>query len=175
MKISQLVKSERNNPELTSQLDIAELLESVEQVDEEYFHNCSLAEISREIIQVLRSQNPIIMENMIPLFCEKLVDFRYIGRVYQLKMGRILRWIPINKLANEWSGESSVEEEPSIKGMLKYGGSLVKVVFSDTGPQLLLRAYHGFMQIKMNEHLIFQRLSDDEKIVMACRNLLEVP
>jgi hypothetical protein len=173
MRISQLVKSERNNPALESQLNIAELLESAEQVDKEFYEKYSLAGISKEIVEVLRDHNPIIKENMIPLFCEKLVDYRYIDRVYQLKNGRTLRWIPINKLTAEWTGESQIDgEEPSIKGMLKYGGSLVKVIFSDTGPHLLLRAHYGFIQIKMNDILLFQRLSDDEKIVMACSDLL---
>jgi hypothetical protein len=167
--LKQLVKEERKNILLLGEeLDIDELLQSVQDVDTEYYENCSLADISREIVFAIRHYGrDLIPEEVIPRLCEKLIDYRYIEKIYQLKFGRTIRWIPLNKLERPRE-----DEEPSIKGFLKYGGVLVKVVFNDLGTNLLLRTHFGFVQLKMNEVLVFQELSDDEKIVMGCRNLL---
>jgi len=174
MRLSQLVKHEKNNPDLESKLNISEILESVQNIDTD---ETSLASITREIIDVLRIHAP---EPIIPLLCEKLIEYRYIERVYQLKFSRQICWISLgdlDKKNEEYKDADDTEEsqeikEPSIKRLIKYGGVFVKIIFTDLGTNLLIRTRNGFIQVKMNNNLIFQRLSDDEKIVMGCRDLL---
>jgi hypothetical protein len=177
MKISRLVKDERQNPDLESQINIRELLESVEIEEVE---EISLADITRENITVVREY---AHSSIIPLLCKKLIDFRYIDKIYQLKFGRTLRWIPIKGLVENYDEHldqnqdqdqaQDQENSPTINGLVKYGGVLVKILFVESGTNLLIRSRLGFNQIKMSDNLVFQRLSDDEKIVMGCRNLLQ--
>lgn len=180
MKLSRLVKDERQNPDLESRINIKEILESV---DIEEVEQISLADITRENITVVRQY---AQPSIIPLLCEKLIDFRYIDKIYQLKFGRTLRWIPLKGLNQDQAHEDHEDEnqdedhdhqhqenKPSINGLVKYGGALVKILFVESGTNLLIRSRLGFVQIKMNDNLVFQRLSDDEKIVMGCRDLLQ--
>jgi hypothetical protein len=167
MRLSTIVKSEKKNPDLQSQLNIAELLQSVNHPEELESGEQSLSDISKEIVDVLREY---VDNNIVSLLCEKLIDYKYIDKVYQLKFGRVLRWMPIEGLQDSFDRGEDVE--PSTKGMMKTGGVLVKVIFNDSGTNLLLRHYNRFSQIRMNENLIFQRLSHDEKIVMGCRDLI---
>jgi hypothetical protein len=164
MKLSTIVKSEKNNPDLQSQLNITELLESARSTNL-YYHEQSLSDVSKEIVDILRKYTN---SSIVSLLCEKLIDYKYIDKVYQLKFGSFLRWIPFKLL----SLSNSSEETPSIKNMIKQGGLLVKIIFTESGTNLLIRHLNRFSQIKMNEHLIFQRLSDDEKLVMGCRDLI---
>jgi len=168
--LKQLVKEERKNISLLGEeLDVDELLRSVHDVDTEYYEQCSLADISREMVFAIRQYGRgRIPEEVIPTLCKKLIDYRYIEKIYQLKYGRTIRWIPLDKLE-----PPREDEEPSVKGILKYGGVLIKVIFNDVGTNLLLRTRFGFLQLKMNEILVFQQLSDDEKIVMGCRNIVD--
>jgi hypothetical protein len=163
MKLSQLIKEEKRNTHFN--LDIQGILASVENIDEE---EISLATITREIVNILRIHAP---EPILPLLCEKLIDYRYIERVYQLKFSRRICWIALEALGQ--LEEDGIQDPPSIKGLIKYGGILVKVAFTDSGTNLLVKLRFGFLQIKMNEHLVFQHLSDDEKIIMGCRDLLD--
>lgn len=82
---------------------------------------------------------------------KKLQDYRYIDELPELIEGRYIRWINLDDTSN-------------LK--LTTGGILCEIKVNDFITLVLKNNMNRFFQINLDENLIFQRLSDQEKIIL---------
>ena len=145
-----LFEEAKNDSELQSTINIEELLEHAENVDNDYIGDHSLKTISEEIVQVLKSEN-ISIENLYK-YCNSLLHYRFIDEVYHIHKGKHIRWIRNKKLTN--------------------GGIVVDIKFTDLGTQILCKTKNRFIQYKFDECITFQKLSDDELLILQLKDSL---
>ena len=82
---------------------------------------------------------------------KKLQDYRYIDELPELIEGRYLRWINLDDINN-------------IK--LTTGGILCEIKVDNSIILVLKNNMNRFFQIIFDENLVFQRLSDQEKVIL---------
>ena len=145
---NEILKDAYNDPNLQSTININELLEHAENVDNDYLGDHSLTTINKEIIQVLKNKN---VEN-IHKYCKTLFNYRLIDDVYHIHKGKHVRWIRNKNLTN--------------------GGIVVDIKFTDNGTQILCKTKNRFLQYKFDECISFQKLTEDELIVLQSRDCI---
>ena len=82
----------------------------------------------------------------------KLIDYVYVDDLDDIKIGSYIRWI-------------NIKDPNNIK--LTNGGLLCEIKYLDDGCHLVLKNnFNKMMQINMEYNLIFQKLSNQEKIIL---------
>ena len=72
--MNHLINQEKNNPELQNTLDIQTILESAENVDNNYIGDHSLKTISKEVYDTIKEQN--IETDIVYKYCTSLLAAR---------------------------------------------------------------------------------------------------
>ena len=85
------------------------------------------------------------------ILLKKLEDYKYIDEFPDLQIGRYIRWINLNNHEN-------------IK--LTTGGILCDIKMDDSITLVFKNNMNRFFQINMDEALVFQRLSEQERIIL---------
>ena len=93
----------------------------------------------------------------------KLGDYRYVEELQDIQHGAFIRYIPLtsknNRNRNEGSGDDII---------LKNGGFICDIKILGSGVQLLCRNhFRKIFQLKLDEVLIFQKLSNQEEIILS--------
>jgi len=88
---------------------------------------------------------------------KKLKDYQYIDEYPQLTEGRYIRWINLKNPEN-------------IK--LTNGGILCEIKIKDSILLIMKNKNNHFFQINMDENLVFQRLTNQEKIILYAIDLI---
>lgn len=84
---------------------------------------------------------------------KKLKDYRYVDEIADLKFGSYIRYISICDPENM---------------ILAKGGVLCDIIINDEGVNLTFKNFiHQHFQIKMQECLLFQKLSNEEKVLLS--------
>jgi hypothetical protein len=110
--------------------------------------NEKIKKIKIEILKELSLSRAQMLEYM-----EKLKQYRYIDEMNELKYGSFIRWIPI----------SDPDNLP-----LKQGGIFCDLKITDKGVYVLCKSFgHRHYQFKMDESLIFQKLTDQEQVLLS--------
>lgn len=109
-------------------------------------------EKKREIIGELELSKTISKDLL-----KKLEDYRYIDEMPDLQIGRYIRWI-------------NLTNPDKIK--LTNGGILCEIKIEDAVILVLKNSMNRFFQINMNENLVFQRLSEQERIILYAIDLV---
>ena len=137
------------DPRLLSQLDVNEILNVIDNDNNSYLDNKSLENINNEIFEIINNLNVDIESKQ--LFCSKLINYRFVDELHELHKGKHVRWIRHNtKTIN-----------------LTNGGIVVNIKFLDNGTQILVKnSGNKFIQIKFDECFIFQKLSNEEQLVL---------
>jgi hypothetical protein len=146
--MNQLIENERNNPELQSTIDVKTILESAENVDNNYIGDHSLSTISKEVVEILQQEN--IETESLYKYCESLLHYRLIEQIYHIHKGKHIRWIRNKKLTN--------------------GGIVVDVKFLDTGTHILCKNQNRFIQYKFDDCITFQKLTTDELLILQIKD-----
>ena len=146
--MNQLIENERNNPELQSTIDVKTILESAENVDNNYIGDHSLSTISKEVVEILHQEN--IETGSLYKYCESLLHYRLIEQIYHIHKGKHIRWIRNKKLTN--------------------GGIVVDVKFLDTGTHILCKNQNRFIQYKFDDCITFQKLTTDELLILQIKD-----
>jgi hypothetical protein len=90
----------------------------------------------------------------------RLTEYRYVDEINCLQEGRYIRWIPLNV------------ETAEIK--LTKGAFLVRTTLNDNGVILICRnVRRQSVVVKFDNVLIFQKLSDQEQILIKALTLLD--
>jgi hypothetical protein len=87
----------------------------------------------------------------------KLKNYRYIDEISDIVSGNYCRWINLN---NE-----------EIK--LQNGGFIGSINISENGPLLCIKTFQKFININANNILLFQKINDEEKILMQVIKYIE--
>ncbi len=109
-------------------------------------------EKKREIIGELELSNLATKDLL-----KKLEDYRYIDEMPDLQVGRYIRWI-------------NLTNPEQIK--LTNGGILCEIKIEDAVILVLKNSMNRFFQINMDVNLIFQRLSEQERIILYAIDLV---
>jgi hypothetical protein len=87
---------------------------------------------------------------------DKLNGYRYVDEMSDLKYGTYLRWIPMN--------------ESSTRIHLTRGAIFCEMKINDNGVVIICKN-HGFnsrhFQLKLDDNIIFQKLTDQEKVLLS--------
>ena len=148
--MDQLIEYAKNHPELQSEINIQTILESAENVDNNYIGEHSLKTISKEVIDTLQSKN--IENEIIYKYSNSLLHYRLIEHVYHIHKGKHIRWLRNNKLTN--------------------GGIVVDVKFLDNGTHILCKNKNRFIQYKFDDCITFQKLTADELLILQIKDTL---
>lgn len=131
-------------------MDVPKLLKALDNEDNESllnFTSLKIKEMNLGVLKELHLKNEVLIDYM-----NKLNVYKYIDEMNELKYGNYLRWIPLTNPANL---------------PLKRGGILCDMKVRDDGVHIICKGFmNKYFQFKMDECLIFQKLSEQEMILL---------
>ena len=137
-------------------LDENELKKALENENNESIINLTISEIKSEkndILQKLQFGKEDLKKNL-----KKLKEYRYINNINDLNYGCYIRWINLKNIEN-------------LK--LTNGGFICDIKIND-GIEILCRNnFNKLFQLRFDENLIFQKLTEQEKIILNVINNLK--
>ena len=119
--------------------------------------------INTNIQEIKQKKNEILQElglkrEDLKSYHKKLSGYMYIDNIKDLKYGRNLRWINLNKI-------------DAIK--ITNGAVLCDIKIHDKGLALVLKGYtHNYITLYLNENIIFQKLNSEEEIILKAVDYL---
>ena len=85
-------------------------------------------------------------------FLKKLKEYKYVDEINDLKYGSFIRWIPLTDPTNM---------------VFHHAGMICEVKFTDSETIITCKNFmHRHYTIKLDECLIFQKFTNDEKILI---------
>jgi hypothetical protein len=123
----------------------------------------NLSIINTNIQDIKKKKNDILQQlglerDNLKTFHTKLKGYRYIDTIKEFKYGSVIRWINLNKL-----------DEIKLQG----AAFLSDIKIHDKGIALILRAFGGrYFTIYFNENLIFQKINNEEEVLLKAINYL---
>jgi hypothetical protein len=132
-------------------------------IDEEYLINALNNDNNESIIKltsqkIKTAKNDILQKLQLPKnklkeFHNKLKEYRYVDEIKDINYGCFLRWINLKNIDD-------------VK--LTNGGYLCDIQINDTGVGIICKnIFNRHFYINMNEILLFQKLTDQEKILLS--------
>jgi len=152
MDIQEIFENAKKDPSLFSSINMDELLDKIENETNDYLENKTLSDISKTIFEVL-SENDI---ELIEKYCDKLIGYRYVDKICELRIGIYCRWIKngTNTLAN--------------------GGIIVNIKIGEDHVQIVCKTANGkFISIKFDECVIFQKLTMEEQLILMSYDFIQ--
>ena len=122
--------------------------------------NASIVELTSEKIK--KHKDTILKELMLPMekkqvFLKKLRDYRYCTDLKDIQFGFYIRWIPLKDPDNLY---------------LTNGGVICDIKIVNDQLHVLCKNAGRVFQIKFDENIIFQKISDQEKIILTALDYL---
>jgi len=132
-------------------MDTSKLLKALENEENEGLFNFTSAKLKEMNFNVLKEIH--LPKQVLIDYMDKLKIYKYIDEMNELKYGAYLRWIPLTDPNNL---------------QLKKGGILCDIKVTDTGIVVVCKGFaNNHFQLKMDENLIFQKLSDQELVLLS--------
>ena len=132
-------------------MDVEQLLKALDNDENEHLINMTsekLNNMKREILTEIQLSPQEVAEYM-----QKLKEYKYIDEMNHIRHGSFIRWIPISDPENIH---------------LTSGGIICDIKIADTGVHLVCKNFaKKHYQIKMDECLVFQKLSGQEQVLLA--------
>ena len=131
-------------------MDMDKLLKALDKDSNEGIINMTSAKIKQinaSVLSELQLSKEYHMEIM-----NKLKGYKYVDEMTDLHVGSYIRWIPL-------TNPSEIR--------LKQGSILCDIKITDHGLALVCKGYNRHFQIKFDENLIFQRLSEQEQVLLS--------
>ena len=151
--IQDIIETQKNNPELQNTINIQELLQTNESVS--YMQNKTLESFATEIFELLKEEYGEQYLEFVKNALYKLKDYRFVENICDLHKGKHIRWIRMHKY-------------PSLTN----GGLVMDIKFTQTGIQILAKSKtNRFIQVKYDDCLFFQKLSEDELAILGLQEL----
>jgi hypothetical protein len=92
-------------------------------------------------------------------YMKKLKGYKFVDEIDEIKYGAYIKWIPIG--------------DPT-RLPLNNGGIICDIKITEQGTRIVCKNFSGkFYQLKMDESLIFQKLSNEELILLNAIDQLE--
>ena len=124
--------------------------ESLNNENNKSIFDTNINEIEERKLEIINELD-LTREEKIDLL-KKLKDYRYIDELKELHLGTYIRWIKFK------------EEDTKIK--LANGAILNDIKFNNNINLLLRNNLNRFLTISMADNLIFQKLTNQEKIIL---------
>lgn len=138
-------------------MNVAKLMEALDNEQNESIvslTNKKISEMNYRILRELHLGKEVTMD-----YFKKLKGYRYIDEMNDLKYGAFIRWIPIT--------------DPNYLP-LHYCGIICDIKIMDSGVFILCKNFmHRHYTFKMDECLIFQKLTDQERILLSALDHLD--
>jgi len=151
MNIDEIYKHAQNDPALFSTIDIDTLLENIESETTEYLEGKTLAIISTTIRGVLSG----IFQNIDSVF-DKLIGYRYVSLVCEIRQGVYIRWIG------------------NRREKLEVGGTVISVKICDEGVQVICKNAIGrHISFRFDECVVFQKLTTEEQLILMAYEYIQ--
>lgn len=134
-------------------MDVNKLLKALDDESNDTLMNFTTKKIKEMNLNILKELQ-LTKKETIDLF-NKLKDYKYVDEMSDLKYGTFIRWIPIEDPTNIYLTKGALFCEMKIK---------------DNGVYCVCKNY-GFpprhFQISMDKNLIFQKLTDQELVLLS--------
>ena len=99
-------------------------------------------------------------DNELESMLHKLADYRYVEELQDIQHGAFIRYIPLTSKSKNGDNNSDI--------ILKNGGFICDIKILGSGVHLLCRNhFRKIFQLKLDEVLIFQKLSNQEEIILS--------
>ena len=132
-------------------MDVEQLVKALDNDENEHLINMTtekLNNMKKEILNEIQLSQQEVAEYM-----QKLREYKYIDEMNHIRHGSFIRWIPISDPDNIH---------------LTSGGIICDIKIADTGVHLVCKNFaRKHYQIKMDECLVFQKLSGQEQVLLA--------
>jgi len=140
-------------------MDLSEVIKNYKEEEhgsfKEYIHY-----INNELNKNILTDLHLNRKEMIDML-KKLENYKYVEEVDDLKYGAFIRWIPLTNPDNL---------------PLHYAGMICEVKFTDEGTIISCKNFmHRHYTIKMDECLIFQKFTNEEKLMIEMVGELSIP
>jgi hypothetical protein len=134
-------------------MDVNKLLKALDDDSNETLLNFTTKTIREMTLKILKELH-LSKQETINIF-NKLKDYKYVDEMNELKYGTFLRWIPIEDPTNIY---------------LSKGALFCEMKITDDGVFCVCKNF-GFparhFQISMDKNLIFQRLTEQEQVLLS--------
>ena len=151
--MEEIIENVRQSGECESNIDINDLLETIDDVNISYLENKTTNDLYEENINILQEKSIENIENIM----KKLMKYRYVDEINDLIKGRMVRWVRIsgtNKLTN--------------------GGIVTNITFTNNGINVqIMSSNHRFINYKFDECLTFQKLTTQEELILMVNEHIE--
>jgi hypothetical protein len=138
-------------------MDVNKLLYALDNDDNESIMNLTTQKIMEMNLNILKELH--LQRDTTLNYIKKLKGYRYIDEINDLKYGSFIRWIPIT--------------DPSYLP-LHHCGMICEIKITDDGVLITCKNFmHRHYTFKMDECLIFQKLSTQEQIIINALDHLE--
>jgi hypothetical protein len=138
-------------------MDVNKLIDALDNDKNETIINLTTKKILEMNLNILKELH--LDRNTTLDYLKKLKGYRYIDEINDLKYGGYIRWIPIT--------------DPTHLP-LHQCGIVCDIVISDIGVNIVCKNFmHRHYRFKMDECLIFQKLSAQELIILSALDHLE--
>ena len=139
-----------------STLDVEKLLKALENEDNEDLLNIDFKTLHVQKEKILNKLQ--LPSEEYKSMLKKLKLYRFIDELPDMRYGSYIRWI-------------SLKDPDNLK--LTNGGIVCEMKVGDTGIVVVCKnRFNHFFQLNMNENLIFQKLSDQEQVLLSALDFI---
>jgi hypothetical protein len=132
-------------------MDTEKLLKALDDESNENLLNFTTKKLREMVLNILKELHLPRKETLIML--NKLKYYKYVDEMNDIKYGTYIRWIPI-------SNPEDID--------LKKGAIFCEMKITDDGVFLVCKGFgKKHFQIKMDEILVFQKLTDQEQVLLS--------
>ena len=138
-------------------MDINKIINAIDNDNHESIMNLTskkIFEMNFKILKELHLEKQVTLE-----YLKKIKGYRYVDEIKDIKCGAYIRWIPI----------IDPENIP-----LTYSGIICDIKITDNGILIACKNFmHRHYTFKMDECLIFQKLNNQELVILSALDHLE--
>jgi hypothetical protein len=138
-------------------MDVEQLINALDNENNDSIMNLTtkkILEMNLNILKELQLDRDTTLN-----YLKKIKGYRYIDEISDLKYGGFIRWIPIT--------------DPTYLP-LHYSGIICDIKITDSGVLIVCKNFmHRHYTFKMDECLIFQKLSQQEQILLSALDQLD--
>jgi hypothetical protein len=138
-------------------MDVEQLISALDNENNDSIMNLTTKKILDMNLNILKELH---LDNDTTLnYLKKLKGYRYVDEISDIKYGSFIRWIPIT--------------DPTYLP-LHYSGIICDIKITDNGVLIVCKNFmHRHYTFKMDECLIFQKLSQQEQILLSALDHLD--
>jgi len=137
-------------------MDNDSLLKALDNENNTSIMKLNSKKVKQEKYNMIRDLN-LEPSSMVELM-NKLKKYRLVDELQDIHYGNYIRWIKIT-------------DPTTIK--LTNGGIIIDIKIVDDGCHIICKnAYNAIMQIRLNENIIFQKITDQENVILSALDYL---